>query len=147
MTVEILRIYEDYVAATFTLLIMLENGLRLLVAPNFRNRSKKYFIKRGIECLSDVFTRLRGRTMACISKVNRWSFARRGTTKTMDEKSIIRGLEFNRIIIVPFALVGYESGNGQLGATHPASRASAGRVGATRLVGYLPSRNKRGLME
>ena len=43
--------------------------------------------------------------MARISKVNRSSFARRGTAKTMDEKSIIRGLEFNRII------VGYESGN------------------------------------
>ena len=85
--------------------------------------------------------------MARISKVNRWSFARRGTTKTMDEKSIMRGLEFNRIIIVPFALVGYESGNSQLGATHPASRASAGRVGAARLVGYLRSRNKRGLMK
>ena len=36
-TVEILRIYEDYVtAATFTL--MLQNGLLVLVAPHFQNQ-------------------------------------------------------------------------------------------------------------
>ena len=82
---------------------MLENGLRLLRHEIFETDRRN--IKRGIECLSDVLTRLRGRKMARISKVNRSSFARRGTAKTMDEKSIIRGLEFNRII------VGYESGN------------------------------------
>ena len=52
-------------------------------------------------------------------------------------------LEFNRTIINPFAFVGYEIiGNSQPGPTHPASR-----VGATRLVDYLPSRNKRELIE
>ena len=40
--------------------------------------------------------------------------------------------EFNKIII-PFALVGYETGYSQLGAT--------------RLVGYLPSHIQRALME
>ena len=40
--------------------------------------------------------------------------------------------EFNKTII-PFALVGYESGYSQLGAT--------------RLVGYLPSHIQRALME
>ena len=40
--------------------------------------------------------------------------------------------EFNKTII-PFALVGYETGYSQLGAT--------------RLVGYLPSRIQRALME
>ena len=40
--------------------------------------------------------------------------------------------EFNKTII-PFALVGYETGYGQLGAT--------------RLVGYLPSHIQRALME
>ena len=40
--------------------------------------------------------------------------------------------EFNKTII-PFALVGYETGNSQLGAT--------------RLVGYLPSHIQRALME
>ena len=40
--------------------------------------------------------------------------------------------EFNKTII-PFALVGYESGYSQLGAT--------------RLVGYLPSHIERALME
>ena len=40
--------------------------------------------------------------------------------------------EFNKTII-PFALVGYETGYGQLGAT--------------RLVGYLPSHIQRTLME
>ena len=42
--------------------------------------------------------------------------------------------EFNKtIIIIPFALVGYESGYS--------------RLGATRLVGYLPSHIQRALME
>ena len=40
--------------------------------------------------------------------------------------------EFNKTII-PFALVGYETGYSQLGAT--------------RLVGYLPSHTQRALME
>ena len=40
--------------------------------------------------------------------------------------------EFNKTII-PFALVGYETGCSQLGATH--------------LVGYLPSHIQRALME
>ena len=41
--------------------------------------------------------------------------------------------EFNKTIIIPLALVGYETGYGQLGAT--------------RLVGYLPSHIQRVLME
>ena len=42
--------------------------------------------------------------------------------------------EFNKtIIIIPFALVGYETGYSQLGAT--------------RLIGYLPSHIQRALME
>ena len=42
--------------------------------------------------------------------------------------------EFNKtIIIIPFALVGYETGYSQLSAT--------------RLVGYLPSHIQRALME
>ena len=40
--------------------------------------------------------------------------------------------EFNKTII-PFALVGYETGNSQLGATH--------------LIGYLPSHIQRAFME
>ena len=41
--------------------------------------------------------------------------------------------EFNKTIIIPFALVGYETGYSQLGPT--------------RLVGYLPSHIQRALME
>ena len=41
--------------------------------------------------------------------------------------------EFNKTIIIPFALVGYETGYSQLSAT--------------RLVGYLPSHIGRALME
>ena len=41
--------------------------------------------------------------------------------------------EFNKTIITPFALVGYETGYSQLGATH--------------LVGYLPSHIQCALME
>ena len=40
VTVEILRIYEDYMTTTmFTL--MLQNGLLVLVAPHFQNQKKK----------------------------------------------------------------------------------------------------------
>ena len=53
--------------------------------------------------------------------------------KQMDEKNIIRRWEFNKTIIIPFALVGHDIGNSQLGATC--------------LVGYLPFRIQRGLME
>ena len=41
--------------------------------------------------------------------------------------------EFNKTIIIPFALVGYETGYSQLGTT--------------RLIGYLPSHIQRALME
>ena len=61
MTVEILRIYEGCVTTKFTL--MLQNGLRLRVAPNFAKPDRRNVI-RIIECLSDVFTSLRGREMA-----------------------------------------------------------------------------------
>ena len=49
--------------------------------------------------------------------------------------SYFKFLEFNEFnkTIIPFALVGYESGNSQLGAT--------------RLAGYLPSHIQRALME
>ena len=54
------------------------------------------------------------------------SFARISYFKALEFK------EFNKTII-PFALVGYETGYSQLGAT--------------RLVGYLPSHIQRALME
>ena len=48
---------------------------------------------------------------------------------------VFRFLEFKEVnkTIIPFALVGYETGYSQLGAS--------------RLVGYLPSRIQRALME
>ena len=121
MTVEIVRIYEDQVTATFTLI-----NVREWFAASGGTKFSKPIEEMSKEELTVCLTIL----LVCeeerwhvFQKFNRWSFARRGTTKTMDEKSIMRGLEFNRIINVQFALVGYESGNSQLRATHPASRA------------------------
>ena len=56
------------------------------------------------------------------------SFARISYFKFLEFK------DFNKtIIIIPFSLVGYETGYSQLGAT--------------RLIGYLPSHIQRALME
>ena len=55
VTVEILRIYEDYMTTTmFTL--MLQNGLLVLVAPHFQNQKKKRRnVETRVDCLFEVF--------------------------------------------------------------------------------------------
>ena len=66
----------------------------------------------------------------------RWSFAGAGDFLAFFARisyfKFLELKEFNKTII-PFALVGYETGYSQLGAT--------------RLVGYLPSHIQRALME
>ena len=67
---------------------------------------------------SSIFFRFRSDFLAFFARISNFKF-----------------LEFkeNNKTIIPFALVGYETGYSQLGATH--------------LVGYLPSHIQRALME
>ena len=52
----ILRIHEDYVATTiFTLMLL--NGLRVLMAPNFRNRQKKLKRTQAAQTLFVIYIR------------------------------------------------------------------------------------------
>ena len=133
VTVEILHICEYYVTTTIFTLI-LQNGLLVLVAPKFL-KPERGNVKRRTECFSDM----QGRKMARITKVHNSIRAAIDHflcsplhNKQMDEKSIIRGWEFNKTII-PIGLVGYEIGNSQLSAMC--------------LVGYLPSCIQHGLIE
>ena len=68
--------------------------------------------------LHHVFFRFRSDFLAFFARISNFKF--------------LEFKEFNKTII-PFALVGYETGYSQLGATH--------------LAGYLPSHIQRALME
>ena len=94
-----------------------------------REKARNVFLRRAYIChhkvlpntaSSSSFFRFRSDFLAFCARISNFKF--------------LEFKEFNKTII-PFALVGYETGYSQLGAA------------ATRLVGYLPSPIQRALME